>query len=853
MAAQVPSYGAQKEVLRPISTTPHTFYDPRSDMADVPAVSRRASARFTAAVDKLTDQMDQARVLDVETHMRQYVVDQTYGENGYTRLKGQAALDPDDQGRGLAERSINGFDEELSRLSEEQQLTPRQQALARKQVAAIRGSYYNNVSQYAVTEARNYQVSSIKGALMQNTNAAAGYFTNPRQLAEGMAYQDLLIDRAADLQGWSPEEREMQKLQASTDYFESSINAALSVAERDPHAAQFALSILNNNRARITGAMAQELRAKCDTYMDRLQEERVSELYRTSNLGLQTGYSNALAAGVGGTSALNLQRKAAGMYETARGDRQIDDDGIVRNDTRGLGNTGFGVSMMTPENAKRTAERHGIVWDAQRFADKADYNNVLGMAYMDDCLQAAAGDTTVAYAMYFTSEETVRKAMDAANKEGNPGAWFAKLGGAVQLRVEKAKTTFDKSMAGRVIGADGKDVSPFDPAYAAASRQWKTRADAEKFVLSVDSRAAVNPEWKEKLVNRLMLDTNRDKADYTQEQQNRIAQAKDYLQKSGGNFSAIPTGLLSSFNYTEQKALRDLAVKISIGDRAPDYKILARYQAHPEELAAMSDAAFGNLAAWAFGDQAVEMAKLRAKTQQELTDANETIGKNRKAEAEGRVDFGLAPSRASIVAAVKALDKDFDIEKGNNNDRVTAFGMVLARMAQTNPAVAKALKSDTGRVYILQRLWQQEMYPEGPSMGTVSLDDLPDRANTDARRVLTQLVRQSLPPEAQGREPTKGELTQGLIQLMNLKNADFGLNTSDPSTLPALDEDLYNYVCDELGVKRGTRNNAVYRQYIIERIKGTELACILQVLTQRIESGGRWLPEVIFGGWGTDK
>lgn len=186
MPAQVPTYGAQKETLRPMGAMQHEYYDASRLMLNVPNQVNRGFAGLSDAADKFAKQLDETRVLDVETRMRQYIVDQTYGTNGYTNLKGEAACLPDKDGQGLAERSLNGFDKELSRLTEEMQLTPRQNALARKQVAAIRGGFYNDVSKYAFTEAKNYTITGLQGAASQNDQSAFSNFMNPQKLAEGV-------------------------------------------------------------------------------------------------------------------------------------------------------------------------------------------------------------------------------------------------------------------------------------------------------------------------------------------------------------------------------------------------------------------------------------------------------------------------------------------------------------------------------------------------------------------------------------------------------------------------------------------------------------------------------------------
>nr|DAL16094.1 MAG TPA_asm: putative lysin [Caudoviricetes sp.] len=810
MPAQVPTYGAQKETLRPMGAMQHEYYDASRLMLNVPNQVNRGFSGLSDAADNFAKQLDETRVLDVETRMRQYIVDQTYGSNGYTNLKGEAACLPDKDGQGLAERSLNGFDKELSRLTEEMQLTPRQNALARKQVAAIRGGFYNDVSKYAFTEAKNYTITGLQGAASQNDQSAFSNFMNPQKLAEGVIRGDQLVEKMAAQQGWNPEMTEAKKLETSSSYFANAIDAALMVADRDPRAARIALNILNSNRARINGETAQKARARINVYLDQLRQDELVQGFKTNG---SDGYASAVAAGVSGKDGATFARDASTVaFQTVKGNRQIDDDGKPVSDTRGIGNVGLGISGMSVTNAKATAERHKQEWNEFKFRDDKAYNAALALTYMDDCVRAAGGDMPTAYALYFTDDKTVAAAKEAAQKDGAPETWMSKLDPVVQQKIAKANAAYEKAMSGRVV-ENGKEVSPFQPGYAVKSQSWATRDDAERYVRMTDGRANVNPEWREKVVDAIMRKVGHDKETFNQQKTNLLAQATRELVKNGGNLNALPASLLSQFNPTEINALGKVATHLGQGNKAPDWNMVGYYKMNPDELAALSDDQFYLLGTAYFGKKFDEMALLRGETIAKNNAAKEKQAKGVRDAEEGRLDYSGTIGLHAVESAVQTFKKDFKLDNGHNRAKAALMDEYLADFVQRNPGAKDMLKSTAGVARVLYRAF----YLDTPDSFDLEPSDLKNWGRTDSRALVASLAKSRWHLD---REPNDFEMADTLFYLMNLKSPNFNLS---PDNLPKLDVDVANRACDDLGVPRGTNSPAVYRQYILLREGGAEI------------------------------
>lgn len=826
--AQVPNYGGQQEVLRPMGAASQEFYNAGRDMLNVPAASARGRAGLESAVDKITAKFDEARVLDVETQMRQYVVEQTYGDNGYTNLKGSAATQADEHGNGLAQRGLNGFDDKLQQITKDMGLTPHQMALARKQVAAIRGGFYNNMSAYAFQEAQNYEKETLSGGISQTQSAAYGDFAKPDAMTEGVEHIDSLVDRQAKLNGWAPEYTEQKRLEARSAYFANAMEGALTAAERDPRAAYYARDILQANRDQITGETAARYNARINTVLDNFTADTLVQGWHANAPSASTAAYKAAVGVVVNTSG---EAKAAGgvnasvAYESAKGETQFNPDGTVRTDVRGMDAIGTGLSGVSAVAAKAAVEKNGQVWDAKAFANDKAYNNAAGALVMDSCVQAAAGDLTQAYAMYFSDEKTVKKAMEQAAKDGHPEDWLSNLPPVVAQRAVEAKEKYDKSMSGRVV-KNGREVSAYEPGYAAASKTWRTRAQAERYVLAHNGRARVDPVWREKLVDKMMLDEARAKQDYQTEQSNLLAQVMDTLAKNGGDFSKVPPSLWGRLNPTQQKSVQETIKRVVTGVKEPDWNIYAEYKLNPERLAALSDDEFKNLSAGAFGNKADEMAYLRAATKQKQAMTSDAVAQGRRAADSGAVDYTLGPKKDVMLAAIQTFDPNFKADSASNNRRLAWLSQFFAEKVQRGEIGADVMKHSSALEHEIARIWHRDLYSQNGEFKfdslNVKLGDLPNRGYTDAYRLIESLTQSRL---GLTRKADERELDQTLFLLLNVKSADFGLSSA---SLPKLDTDVYNAACDALGVPRGTQTPEVYRQYLINRLYG---------LTSTAESG----------------
>lgn len=818
--AQVPNYGGQKETLRPMGAASQEFYNAGRDMLNVPAALNRGLNKLGDAADRLSARFDEARVLDVETQMRQYVVEQTYGDNGYTNLKGSAATAADEHGNGLAQRGLNGFDEKLEQLTKDMGLTTRQNALARKQVAAIRGSFYNNMSAYAFQEAQNYEKETLSGGISQSQSSAFGDFTKPDAMKESIARIDSLVDRQAALNGWAPEYAEQKRLEARSKYFANAMEGALTAAERDPRAAYYARDILKTNRDQITGETAAQYNARINNILDNYTTDALVQGWRANAPSAGTSvYKTAVGVAIGadGEASASGDVNPSVAYEHAKGETQFNTDGTVRTDVRGMDAIGTGLSGASAEAAKAAVEKNGQVWDAKAFANDKAYNNAAGALVMDSCVQAAAGDLTQAYAMYFSSEETVRKAIEKAEKDGHPENWITNLPPVVAQRTMDAKAKYDKGVSGRVV-KNGRAMSAYEPGYAAASKQWRTRKQAEAYVLSHNGRARVDPVWREKLVDRMMLDEARSKQDYQTEQSNLLARVTDILAKNGGDYSKVPPSLWSRLSYTQQKSVQEVVKRVVTDVKEPDWNVYAEYKLNPERLAALTDDEFKNLAVGFFGNKASEMALLRATTKQKQAAGADALAQGRRAADTGVVDFALGPSKDTLVSAIQTFDHNFKADSAFNNRRLAWLSQLFAEKVQRGEISESTVKSAYAMEHEIAKIWHNDLYAQTGEFEfdglNVKLGDLPNRGRTDAYRLIESLTQSRL---GLAREADERELDQTLFLLLNVKSANFNLSAAN---LPKLDTDVYNAACDALGVPRGTQSPEVYRQYIINRLYG---------------------------------
>ena len=344
----------------------------RRSIGPDPALAAGADLANTIGAEAMAwqDRLDENAALDADLALNGQIDAILNGEDGIMNKSGRLAAESLDQTR---ERITGAHDEIVKGLSNGAKRRVRQRFNDRLYQTMARAS------QHAVKEQQAWTVSSASSAAelaLQDAISSAG---DRGQFRAHLSKAFEQIDRMAPIQGWSPEEVQLRKKQATT----SAHKAVLwNLTALNPAAA---ISYLSENESEMDSAVVAQMRPK-------LQQE-------ASRYDGRMWAQQAMAGGV-------LSGTTTQVAETLR-------DAVIWKESRGKPNAespvgASGLMQIMPGTARQIAGEMGMsdldgMSDAQVkqwLKNNPEHNKRMGTYYLDQQLQRYGNIPELALAAY---------------------------------------------------------------------------------------------------------------------------------------------------------------------------------------------------------------------------------------------------------------------------------------------------------------------------------------------------------------------------------------------------------------------------------------------------------------------
>lgn len=748
-------------------------------------------SKVGVALMKAQDKMDKARVLEYKNAMLQYVSDQTYGDNGYLKQLGKNALAQDEQGNGLVQRGIIGYDKASDEWFKNNNLTPRQMKLAKEEGFGVRLQYQNGMGSHVLQEGKRYQIEQCETATANAINAGL-LATTPEGIGEAFAHAKQAHRMADEILGRDSEASKATWQATSSKFWSALFTKQLLSTDKDP--------IGGYNRAKtIFDAHYKEMDAA--TILDCRSKLREAEANKALAQVLN-GYKGIEdISGIPG--AKTVSRLATNGTKTPTGvlfqaltkdNRQSWDGKSVAK----YANGGYGISGLRLEDAVKTVRANkdlnvsGMTDDEikQRFLEDKAFNYAVGTMRADNLVKQY-GDDAKALVAYQLGEEKVDEAVNLASQAGKPDQWMDYVKGDTS-NARKVLKQLREEQEGIVRGSDGKILDPCSADYIEKLNPLPTDEQLLAMIGSLDGGyTSRNPLARERFLGTLRAKSVQDLANKKKQYQQTFYACVQAIQ----NGQEVPSEALNSLPISSQRWVQKFQDKRNMGDGTPDYAAYAKYKTDVATLARMSEEDFKTFVAPLMGNKLDEITILRQVNREAMGLAADQSYANNVAANKTQVNWAFAPAADDLKGAIARV---FFGGKMENSPRFNGMYWRL-QTAVTYEAQRRARYSSTGKEIPLKGAelehfmlkFKGDMDAEGLVPIRMALTELPDKTEKDAYS-LTQMLADRMMAKISGRNVpgTKdqqemcwgavcsGELPDGVNITIDELKSDFRISQS---------------------------------------------------------------------------
>ena len=334
---------------------------------------------------------------------------------GYSQLKGIDALQRPDN-KPLAQEYGDLLDQHISKISDGLGNDAQKQAFS-TYARGFSAGFQDDVWRHTFAEQRTYQTSVATGLMDEALNTLKDNYTNPVAVQGAVDQVRTQANRLGQLKGLSDPEIRMESLKAISNAHDTVIKSFL--ANNDPIGA-----------AKYYDAHAKDMRT--DESLGVMPHIREGLAIQQGLTAANYAINKSLPPGPG-------QNLYQGLLPVEGG---VDKNGNFLTSPKGA----IGPSQMLLTTGPEAAKVAGVPWDEQKFRTDPAYNNLLGMAWINDLTRKFGGDPEKGYAAYNAGETDTRNAIAKAEKNG--GKWLDYLPQETQAYVPKAMGNFQKLSAG---------------------------------------------------------------------------------------------------------------------------------------------------------------------------------------------------------------------------------------------------------------------------------------------------------------------------------------------------------------------------------------------------------------------
>ncbi len=496
----------------------------------------------------MQDQVNQVRVNDAVNKARQAAQDLAYNPaDGYLSLKGDAALTRPN-GQDLTSEYGDKLQQRLSDIAGTlgNDLQRRQFQMNAVDLAT---QFHGQVEGHMLGEFRAHSLSVQDGTISLASDDAKRNWSDPALIAPSLNAAKAAVVEKGRVSGWSASQTDAALLATTSKVHSDVILSALENGN-----AGYALGYLNARKGEMSA----------DDIL-RVQGHVNQQVWMGVAQGaVQTATTKAMPA-IAPTSFDRMMQITVGSES---GGQQFDKTGAPLTSKAGA----VGIAQVLLTTGPEAAKLAGLPWDENKFRTDADYNKALGSAYLQKQLQTYT-DPAKAWAAYNAGPGRVDQAILAAQKDGNPNAWLTKLPAETQAYVAKNVQQLQSS------GGQAPRPTELDFVNAAVG----ALPPGSPPMLVKLTREQATQQFS--IINRSL----------NEQGNNALSAAQRWLAQNNGNLAAMPPDLRDAVDRFAPGKSDDLIKYARVfekGENVSDLVLYNRLAAHPEEMAALSDAQF---------------------------------------------------------------------------------------------------------------------------------------------------------------------------------------------------------------------------------------------------------------------
>lgn len=748
-------------------------------------------SKVGVALMKAQDKMDKARVLEYKNAMLQYVSEQTYGENGYLKQLGKNALEQDEQGNGLTQRGIIGYDKFSDDWFKNNNLTPRQMKLAKEEGFSVRLQYQNGMGSHVLQEGKRYQIEQCETATTNAINAGV-MATTPEGIGEAYGQLQQAVKTADDILGRDGDMATAAMKASTSKFWQAVFVKNLLTTDKDPIGGyRRAKSIFDAHYKDMDAATILDCRSKL-----RAAEENHYLAIALNGIKGIGGLASIPGANALSQVVTNGTKTSTGVLFNAitTGNRMSWDGKTIARYTNG----GYGISGLRKEDMLKTVRANkslnvGNLSEDElmnKFVNDKAFNYEVGMTRAD-MLAKQYGDDAKVIVAYQLGEEKVDEAVNLASQAGKPDQWLDYVKGDT-TNAKKVLKKIREAQEGVVRGSDGKILDPCSADYIEKLNPLPTDEQLNNYLdASVGVYLKKNPMAREQFLSTLrgqsVLALNEKKKQY---QQNLYA-----CIQAVQNGQEAPVQVLNALPISAQRWVQKFQDKRAMGDGTPDYAAYAKYKTDTATLARMSEDDFKTFVAPLMGNKLDEITILRQVNREAMGLVADQSYANNAAANRAQVNWAFAPAADDLKGAIARV---FFGGKMETSPRFNGMYWRL-QTAVTYEAQRRARYSSTGKEIPLKGAelehfllkFKGDMDAEGLVPIRMALGELPDKTEKDAYslaqmladRMMAKMSGRNVPGTRDQQEMCwgavcAGELPEGVAITIDELKSDFRISQS---------------------------------------------------------------------------